>query len=36
MTKINIIAREQELIAFCHSRDFSVEKLRAAVAKKRP
>ena len=28
-----IIAREQELIALCQSRDFSVEKLRAAIAR---
>lgn len=31
-----IIAREQELIALCQSEDFSLEKLRAAVAKERP
>jgi regulator of RNase E activity RraA len=30
-----IIAREQELIALCQSKDFSVEKLRAAIAKDR-
>ena len=30
-----IIAREQELIAFCQSKDFSVEKLREAVTKDR-
>ena len=29
-----IIAEEQELISLCQSKDFSVEKLRAAVAKK--
>jgi 4-hydroxy-4-methyl-2-oxoglutarate aldolase len=28
-----IIAREQELITLCQSKDFSVEKLRAAIAK---
>lgn len=28
-----IVAREQELITLCQSRDFSIEKLRAAVAK---
>jgi hypothetical protein len=27
-----IIAREQELIALCQSKDFSIEKLRAAIA----
>jgi len=31
-----IIAREQELIALCQSKDFSIEKLRAAIAKDRP
>jgi len=31
-----IIAREQELITLCQSKDFSIEKLRAAVAKDRP
>lgn len=31
-----IIAREQELITLCQSEDFSLEKLRAAVAKERP
>ena len=31
-----IAAREKELIALCQSRDFSVEKLRAAVMKDRP
>jgi len=31
-----IIAREQELIAICQSKDFSIEKLRAAVAKEQP
>jgi regulator of RNase E activity RraA len=30
-----IIAREQELIALCQSKDFSVEKLRDAIAKDR-
>lgn len=30
-----IIAREQELITLCQSKDFSVEKLRAALAKAR-
>jgi regulator of RNase E activity RraA len=30
-----IRAREQELIALCHSKDFSIEKLRAAVTKDR-
>jgi 4-hydroxy-4-methyl-2-oxoglutarate aldolase len=30
-----IIAREQELITLCQSKDFSVEKLRAAIAKDR-
>jgi len=30
-----IVAREQELITFCQSKDFSVEKLRAAIAKAR-
>jgi 4-hydroxy-4-methyl-2-oxoglutarate aldolase len=30
-----IIARDQELIALCHSKDFSIEKLRAAIAKDR-
>ena len=30
-----IIAREQELIALCQSKDFSLEKLRAAIAKNR-
>ena len=30
-----IIAREQELIALCQSKDFSIEKLRAAVTKDR-
>ena len=29
-----IVAREQELIALCQSKDFSVEKLRAAVARR--
>lgn len=28
-----IVAREQELITLCQSKDFSIEKLRAAVAK---
>ena len=31
-----IIAREQELITLCQSKDFSVEKLRAAVTKDQP
>jgi regulator of RNase E activity RraA len=31
-----IIAREQELITLSQSKDFSIEKLRAAVAKDRP
>jgi hypothetical protein len=31
-----IIAREQELIMLCQSKDFSIEKLRAAIAKDRP
>ena len=31
-----ITAREQELITLCQSKDFSVEKLREAVAKDRP
>jgi regulator of RNase E activity RraA len=31
-----IIAWEQELIALCQSKNFSLEKLRAAVAKDRP
>ena len=31
-----IIAREQELITLCQSKDFSIEKLRAAIAKDRP
>jgi regulator of RNase E activity RraA len=31
-----IVAREQELISLCQSRDFSLEKLRAAVGQKRP
>ena len=31
-----IIAREQELITLCQARDFSIEKLRAAVAHDRP
>lgn len=31
-----ITAREQELIALCQSENFSLEKLRAAVAKNRP
>jgi regulator of RNase E activity RraA len=30
-----IIAREQELIALCQSKDFSIEKLRAAIDKDR-
>jgi 4-hydroxy-4-methyl-2-oxoglutarate aldolase len=30
-----IIAREQELITLCQSKDFSIEKLRAAIAKER-
>jgi 4-hydroxy-4-methyl-2-oxoglutarate aldolase len=30
-----IIAREQELISFCQSKDFSIEKLRAAIAQER-
>ena len=30
-----IIAREQELITLCQAKDFSVEKLRAAIAKGR-
>jgi regulator of RNase E activity RraA len=30
-----IIAREQELIVLCQSKDFSIEKLRAAIAKER-
>jgi regulator of RNase E activity RraA len=35
MAAAEIIAREQELITFCQSKDFSVEKLRAAIAKAR-
>lgn len=31
-----IIAKKQELIALCQSPDFSIEKLRAAIAKDRP
>ena len=31
-----IIAREQELIMLCQSKDFSIEKLRAAIAKDHP
>ena len=31
-----IIAREQELITLCQSKDFSIEKLRAAIAGDRP
>jgi len=31
-----IIAREHELITLCQSKDFSIEKLRAAIAKDRP
>jgi 4-hydroxy-4-methyl-2-oxoglutarate aldolase len=31
-----IIARDQELIALCQSKDFSIEKLRAAVVQNRP
>jgi regulator of RNase E activity RraA len=31
-----IIAREQELITLCQSKDFSIEKLRATIAKDRP
>lgn len=31
-----IIAREQELIALCQSKDFSIEKLRDAIAHDRP
>jgi 4-hydroxy-4-methyl-2-oxoglutarate aldolase len=31
-----IISWEQELIALCQSKDFSIEKLRAAVARDRP
>ncbi|HAO81053.1 MAG TPA: hypothetical protein DCQ92_19205 [Verrucomicrobia subdivision 3 bacterium] len=31
-----IISREQELIALCQSKDFSIEKLRDAIAKERP
>jgi len=30
-----IIGREQELITLCQSKDFSLEKLRAAIAKAR-
>jgi regulator of RNase E activity RraA len=30
-----IIAREQDLITLCQSKDFSIEKLRAAIAKER-
>jgi regulator of RNase E activity RraA len=30
-----IVAREQELVSLCQSRDFSLEKLRAAVGQKR-
>jgi regulator of RNase E activity RraA len=31
-----IIAQDQELIALCQSKDFSLKKLRAAIAKDRP
>jgi len=31
-----IIAQDQELIALCQAKDFSLDKLRAAIAKKRP
>ncbi len=31
-----IIAREQKLITLCQSKDFSIEKLRAAIAEDRP
>ena len=31
-----IIAREQELITLCQSRDFSIDKLRATITKDRP
>jgi len=31
-----VIAREQELITLCQSKDFSIEKLRAAVTKDQP
>jgi regulator of RNase E activity RraA len=27
-----IVAKDQELITFCQSKDFSVDKLRAAIA----
>jgi 4-hydroxy-4-methyl-2-oxoglutarate aldolase len=30
-----IVAREQELITFCQSKDFTVEKLRGAITKAR-
>lgn len=32
----HIIARDQELISLCQSKDFSLEKLRAAIDKPRP
>jgi len=31
-----IIARDQEVIALCQLKDFSIEKLRAAVIRNRP
>jgi regulator of RNase E activity RraA len=31
-----IVARQQELITLCQSREFSLEKLRAAITKERP
>ena len=31
-----IVAREQELVTLCQSKEFTVEKLRAAIHQKRP